>query len=90
MNLFGLVACCLKGHDVYEDESIMADVMIDKRNWICKCHRCGLYVMHDGAISGMSIVIGERKAYKIKEDFIKELRAFRYLSDADAERKENE
>jgi len=74
MNILGLIACCFKGHDINESENIMADVMLDKRNWLCKCHRCGLYVMHDGAISGQYVAVTEREAYKIKEDFIREMK----------------
>lgn len=42
------IICIFKGHDINPDESIVGDIMIDKRNWLCKCHMCGLYEMHDG------------------------------------------
>lgn len=71
MKIHKAVICLFRGHDVYPEESIVADVMIDKRNWLCECHRCGLYVMKDGAISGMSATVTKRDAYKIKEEFEK-------------------
>lgn len=79
MGVVGYIGCLLKGHDVYPSESIVADVMIDKRNWLCKCHRCGLYIMHDGAISGLSIPMTERKAFETKDEFIAEFDLLRRL-----------
>ena len=67
MNLFKAIICQFKGHDINPDESIID--MRDKRNWLCQCHRCGLYEMRDGAISGMSVVLTERDAYKVKRDY---------------------
>jgi len=72
MRVIGYIRCLFKGHDVYPSESIMAGVMIDKRNWLCRCHRCGLYIMHDGAISGLSVPMTEKKAFEIKDEFIAE------------------
>ena len=70
MNLLKAIICRFKGHDIDPDESIIAsDVMNDKRNWLCQCHRCGLYEMHDGAISGTSVTLTKREAYKVKKDF---------------------
>ena len=66
MNLLKAVICQFKGHDINPDESII--VMRDKRNWLCQCHRCGLYEMHDGAISGESVILTKRDAYKVKRD----------------------
>lgn len=61
MNLFKAIICHFKGHDIDPDESIIASgVMRDKRNWLCQCHRCGLYEMRDGAISGMSVTLTKR------------------------------
>ena len=51
-----------------EWDVIVSDVMKDKRNWLCQCHRCGLYEMHDGAISGKNVTITKREAYEIKKD----------------------
>ncbi len=68
MNLLKAFICLFLGHDIDPDESIVSGVMKDKRNWLCQCHRCGLYEMHDGAISGMSVVLTKREAYKVKKD----------------------
>ena len=65
--------CLIKGHDINPDESIVNDLMIDKRNWLCRCKRCGLYVMHDGAISGLSVTLTRRGAMNIKRDFEREM-----------------
>lgn len=70
MNLLKAIICQFKGHDINPDESIIAlNVMKDKRNWLCQCHRCGLYEMHDGAISGMSVTLTKRDAYEVKRDY---------------------
>ena len=61
------VVCMFKGHDIDPNESIVGDIMRDKRNWICKCHRCGLYEMHDGAISGLSITLTKSQAMRTKQ-----------------------
>ena len=66
MNPLKAIICLFKGHDIDPDESII--VMKDKRNWLCQCHRCGLYEMHDGAISGMSVTFTKREAYEVKKD----------------------
>ena len=74
-NLIGILKfpiCFFKGHDIDVSESIVSDVMIDKRNWLCKCHRCGLYEMRDGAISGISVTVTEREAFKTRDEFYKE------------------
>lgn len=63
------IICLFKGHDIDPDESIVGDIMIDKRNWLCKCHRCGLYEMHDGAISQMSITLTKSQALRAKMEF---------------------
>lgn len=68
MNPFGLLKCLFIGHKINIDESIVPS-MIDKRNWICKCHRCGLYEMHDGAISGTSITLSRREAERTAAEF---------------------
>ena len=70
MNPLKAIICLFKGHDIDPDESIIvSSVMKDKRNWLCQCHRCGLYEMHDGAISGGSVTLTKREAYKVKKDF---------------------
>ena len=80
------VVCLFKGHDIDPEESIVGDLMIDKRNWLCKCHRCGLYEMHDGAISNLTITITESQALRTKMKFEQEVLNFRQL----AERKDND
>ena len=47
----------------------LTNTMIDKRNWLCKCHRCGLYIMHDGAISNGSVILTESQALRVKTEF---------------------
>lgn len=77
--------CLFKGHDIDPDESIIGDIMKDKRNWLCKCHRCGLYEMHDGAISNKTITLTESQALRTKMEFERDmLELKRWL----AERKE--
>ena len=71
MILKGII-CLFKGHDIDPDESIVGDIMIDKRNWLCKCHRCGLYEMHDGAISQETITLTESSALRIKMELERE------------------
>lgn len=68
MNLLKAFICLFKGHDINPDESIISDVMRDKRNWLCQCHRCGMYEMRDGAISGMRVTLTKKEAYEIKRD----------------------
>ena len=68
MNPLKAVICLFKGHDVDPDESIVSGVMKDKRNWLCQCHRCGMYEMHDGAISGNSVTLTKKEAYEVKRD----------------------
>ena len=68
--------CLFKGHDINPDESIVGDVMIDRRNWLCKCHRCGLYEMHDGAISHTSITLTRSQAFRTKMEFERDIEEF--------------
>lgn len=63
------IICLIKGHNIDIDESIVSATMRDKRNWLCKCKRCGYYVMHDGAISGLTILLNEKEANQLKNDF---------------------
>jgi len=78
------VICLFKGHDIDPNESIVGDIMIDKRNWLCKCRRCGLYEMHDGAISNMTITLTKSQAMRTKMELERDVLNFRQL----AERKE--
>ena len=77
--------CLFKGHDIDPNESIVRDIMTDKRNWLCKCHRCGLYEMHDGAISNKTITLTESQALRTKMEFERDILEFRRRM---AERKE--
>lgn len=61
-NALKFMACIFKGHVVNPDESLVRDYMLDERNWLCKCHRCGIYIMHDGAMSGLSTMMFESEA----------------------------
>lgn len=72
MKIFKSIICLFKGHDVDPEESIVADVMRDKRNWLCQCHRCGLYEMHDGAISMQSVTLTKAQAERTAMDFRRE------------------
>ena len=67
--IFKTIVCLFKGHVIDPNESIVGDTMIDKRNWLCKCHRCGLYIMHDGAISNGSVILTESQALRVKTEF---------------------
>lgn len=78
------VVCLFKGHDIDPEESIVKDIMRDKRNWLCKCHRCGLYEMRDGAISNMTLTLTKSQAFRTKMEFERDLLNFRQW----AERKE--
>lgn len=72
--IFKAIICLFKGHDIDPDESIVGDTMIDKRNWLCKCHRCGLYEMHDGAISNETITLTESQALRTKMEFEQDMK----------------
>lgn len=72
MSVLKYPICLVKGHDIDLNENIMDGVLLDRRNWLCPCHRCGLYVMHDGAISGMTITVTESEAKKIKRELMRE------------------
>ena len=80
------VICLFKGHDIDPNESIVGDNMIDKRNWLCKCHRCGLYEMHDGAISNSTITLTKSQAMRTKMEFERDMLNFRQA----IERKDND
>lgn len=71
------IICMFKGHDVDPDESIVKDIMTDKRNWLCRCRRCGLYEMHDGAISNSNITLTKSQAYRTKMEFERDVMEFR-------------
>lgn len=77
--------CLFKGHDIDPNESIIGDIMKDKRNWLCKCHRYGLYEMHDGAISNKTITLTKSQALRTKMEFERDILEYRRWL---AERKE--
>lgn len=66
MNPLKAVICLFKGHDIDPGESIVSG--FPKNDWLCQCHRCGLYEMHDGEISGISVILTKKEAYKVKKD----------------------
>lgn len=65
MKIHKLPICIAKGHDLQENICNT----ICSNNWLRKCRRCGLYVMHGE--SG-SVMISEKEATRIKENFEKE------------------
>ena len=67
------IICMFKGHDIDPDESIVGDIITDKRNWLCRCHRCGLYEMHDGAILNKSITLTKSQAYRTKMELERDI-----------------
>ena len=67
------IICMFKGHDIDPDESIVGDIITDKRNWLCRCHRCGLYEMHDGAILNKSITLTKSRAYRTKMELERDI-----------------
>lgn len=70
MNIFKAIICKIKGHDIERDDDILQLVSYmtdDDRNWICKCRRCGRYILHDGAGSGMTVAISKKEAYRMRE-----------------------
>lgn len=77
------VICLFKGHDIDPNESIVGDIMRDKRNWLCKCRRCGLYEMHDGAISNMTITLTKSQAMRTKMELERDVLNFRRLTERD-------
>lgn len=68
MNILKFPICVIKGHDINPNETITPS-MRDKRNWLCRCHRCGLYEMHDGATSGISVTLTAKSAKRTAMDF---------------------
>ena len=83
MNPVGAIKCLFVGHDIDPEESIVADVMKDKRNWLCKCHRCGLYEMHDGAILQTTLTLTEREAIRTKMEFVRDIaEMYRHIEEA--------
>ena len=65
MRVFKVIKCGFKGHKL-EEPSIIP--FLDKRNYLKKCSRCGLYEAHD-CLTGVHMTIGKRAAYRLKEEF---------------------
>ena len=79
------IICGLKGHDPDPDDDLIAGIMNDPRNWMRRCKRCGRYVMHDGAISGITLTLSEREAKQEAEEFRQEVeRIILYSTRAEA------
>lgn len=57
--------CIFKGHQL--EKSIVNT--INSNNWLKRCSRCGLYLMH-GDIG--KVILTKRQAMKIKKEFEKE------------------
>lgn len=67
-NILKFPLCMIKGH-VLDTPSIIN--FMDKRNYLKKCSRCGLY--HAYSDLGMiSVTITEREAMKLKSEFERE------------------
>lgn len=73
MNPIKAIKCHFAGHIIDTSESLVKTYMIDDRNWLCKCHRCGVYIMHDGAMSGMSVPMTKKQALETAAEFIAEI-----------------
>lgn len=60
----GFLICIFKGHLL--GNSIVNT--INTNNWLKRCSRCGLYVMH-GGFHDNSILLTKRQALKVKREF---------------------
>ena len=67
------IICNFKGHDPDPDDDLIAGIMNDPRNWLRRCKRCGRYVMHDGAISGITLTLSEKEARQVAKDLEAEI-----------------
>ena len=68
MNIVKGIACLVAGHNTKGSESIVNTFCAN--NWLKRCKRCGLYVMH-GDIG--SITLSKEGALKIKTEFEEEM-----------------
>lgn len=66
MNILNRIKCSIVGHDVTGSESLVKNTMLDSDNWLRRCRRCGMYVMHSGHFA---VCISEREALEIKQEF---------------------
>ena len=69
-NILKFPICMIKGH-VLDTPSIIN--FMDKRNYLKKCSRCGLYHAYSD-LSMISSTITERKAMKLKREFERKFR----------------
>jgi hypothetical protein len=76
MTMIQSIICRFKGHIVDPEENIVNVPGLDKRNWICRCHRCGMYLMHEGVYTNGTIVMNKSEAMRTKEEFEYEMRKF--------------
>lgn len=65
MKIHKIIVCAVKGHRL-EEKSITNT--INRNNWLKKCSRCGMYVMH-GDLG--SVLLTEKEALEFKIDFEK-------------------
>ena len=83
--IFKWIICGLKGHEPDPDDDLIAGFTNEPRNWMRRCKRCGRYVMHDGAISGLTVTLSEREAKQEAEEFRREVeRIILYSTHAEA------
>ena len=68
--------CGFKGHDPDPDDDLIEGIMNDPRNWLRRCKRCGRYVMHDGANSGLTVTLSESEAKQEAEGLRREAEEF--------------
>ena len=65
--------CGFKGHDPDPDDDLIAGFTNEPRNWMRRCKRCGRYIMHDGAISGITLTLSEKEARQVAKDLEAEI-----------------
>ena len=83
--IFKWIICGLKGHEPDPDDDLIAGFTNEPRNWMRRCKRCGRYIMHDGAISGITVTLSEREAKQEAEEFMREVeRIILYSTRAEA------
>ena len=63
MKIHKIAICAVKGHRL-EEKSIVNTIC--RANWLKKCSRCGMYVMH-GEVG--SVMLTEKAAMKVKKEF---------------------
>lgn len=66
MNIIKYPICVIKGHKL-ESSSIIE--FIDKRNYLKKCSRCGLYEAASVLEPCLTLTVSERTAKKMKAEF---------------------